>query len=466
MPLDAMKETDPDALGLAIANPFQIGHDLDVPHIDQYFGVWSIHEDPFRAAVNRINGLNLNVHVAEHRSSVTESSALETKASAGSRPYGLTDDGVAVIHLSGPMMKYASSLSGGCSTIRLRREIRQAAADAAVLGILLMVDSPGGTVAGTHDLAAEVARAAEKKPLHAYIEDLGASAAYWVASQAARITAGPTTMVGSIGTFAVIQDLSGAAEKLGVKVHVLRAGEFKGAGTRGTEVTDEQLAEWQRIVNELNEHFVKGVAAGRKLSIDAVRSLADGRIHIGQAAVGMRLIDAVGDFQAAMDAMRSETSRQPKPTPKNLSHTGDQSVSNTPNTPAAATIDEIETCCPGAKNDFVVAQLKGKATLDQARSAWADEQNGQLDALQKENADLKAQIEAKKEAEGVTPLPTGKSDADKSGGDPIAQFKQAVAEHVKDGLNKGQATSKVVRENPDLHAAYLDAVNDKSRSTR
>src|SRR5581483_9650939 len=110
----------------------------------------------------------------------------------------------------GMLMKGQSSM-GGTSTVMARRDIRQAVADQDVAGILLAIDSPGGTVAGTDDLAAEVRQARTSKPVWAAIDDLGASAAYWVASQTQRVTVNsPTALVGSIGTLQVIRDLSAA----------------------------------------------------------------------------------------------------------------------------------------------------------------------------------------------------------------------------------------------------------------
>src|SRR5690606_13420747 len=153
-------------------------------------------------------------------------------------------NGIAVINIAGPMMKGGSSF-GGASTVRTRRDIRQAVADDAVSGIMLHIDTPGGTVAGAADLAAEVREARRKKPVRAHISDLGASAAYWIASQAESITANETALIGSIGAVAVVQDTSGMAEKAGITVHVLSTGKHKGAFAPGSKVTEEQLAEVQ-----------------------------------------------------------------------------------------------------------------------------------------------------------------------------------------------------------------------------
>lgn len=183
------------------------------------------------------------------------------------------------------------------ATRPLAESLRQSGTDPAVRGILLRIDSGGGEVPGTADLAATIADVRRQKPVAVFIEDTGASAAFWVSSQATRLFANETAMVGSIGTFATLVDLSEQAEALGIKVHVIKAGEFKGLGVPGTEVTDSQLAEVQRIVNSINEHFVLGVANGRGMSVDAVRSLADGKVHVGQEAVRVGLVDEIADLE-------------------------------------------------------------------------------------------------------------------------------------------------------------------------
>lgn len=228
-----------------------------------------------------------------------------------SQPYR-TAGRMALINLSGVMQKHRSRyamLFGGASTSDLRDAVLQATEDGQVDSILIRVDSPGGSVAGTGDLADAVRAAAAVKPVHAFIEDLGASAAYWVASQATRVLANPTAMVGSIGTYAVIYDFSKAADEMGIGVHVVRAGEFKGAGVPGTKISKEQLAEFQREINDLNEHFVAGVARGRDLPMERARKLANGAVHIGAKAIDLGLIDDVATWNAAITQLRHAVPR-------------------------------------------------------------------------------------------------------------------------------------------------------------
>ncbi|MCP4571483.1 MAG: S49 family peptidase [bacterium] len=425
--------------------------DWNVPHIDQYFGIWAILEDPFRAVVDRVNRIDLESHIT-----LQQARAGQTEARADRFAYPVIGS-VAVMDVTGPLMKYASSLSGGTSTAILRRQIRTAAADDEIAAILLKIDSPGGTVSGTADLAADIRTAAKQKPTVAYVEDLGASAAYWLASQCRQVYSNPTGMVGSIGTFATIYDWSAYAAKEGLKVHVLRAGEHKGAGTPGTEVTPEQLAEWQRLVNEHNAHFLRGVQEGRKLSNTAVAELADGRVHIGQAAVDNRLTDGVKTFDEVLSSLRvtSKTrgnramSTDPTPAPA-------PEATTEPPAPQAATYDQIKSACSGADAAFICSQLDAKATTDQATKAWMAEQNQRIEASKAETE----QVKAAAAKPGVDALGNGSgTPSNESAGDPIAQFNEAVAAKVKAGTSKARAISAVVKADPDLHAAYVAASN-------
>ena len=210
-------------------------------------------------------------------------------------------EGIAHVNLIGTMSKRASK-GGGTSSLVFRDVMRTAAADASVKGILLHIDSPGGTVEGAADSAAAVRAAASVKPVHAHVEDVMASAALWVGSQATRITAGPTAEIGSLGTIAVVEDTSGAMEAAGVKVHVISTGLHKIA--EGSPITDDHLAAIQTRIDDLNEHFMRGVAQGRGLDMATVRALADGNMHIAAKAAKLGFVDAVGSVESAEKGLR------------------------------------------------------------------------------------------------------------------------------------------------------------------
>lgn len=440
MPLDATNQVI-DSMALAPLNVSDFVQRLDVPHVHEYFGVWSVHEETFRAAADHAARIDLQAHV--------RANAGEAESAMRSE-YEVAPGGVAIIEISGPMMKFASSFSGGTSTVRARRQIRLAASDEEVGSIVIRIDSPGGTVSGTKDLADEVAAAARKKPVYAFIEDLGASAAYWVASQARQVFANETALVGSIGTFAVIEDYSGRAAQLGIKVHVIRAGQFKGSGQPGTEVTSEQLAEWQRIVNGLNEHFLRAVSAGRSMAMDRVREIADGRVHVGAEALRLGLVDRIQSFDQTISQAR-------KPGSSKMSERTETQQPASTSSAAPASYHELVAGCVGADAGFICSQLERKATLSQAQANWMAEQNQRI-AAARADAD-QAKAAQKKPGQDPVTGPAKGAAAAASSGDPIGEWNEAVAAKVKAGFSRAKAVSAVNRENPDLRVAMLQAHN-------
>ena len=233
----------------------------------------------------------------------------DTEADTGAGKYVVVD-GLGLLRIEGAMMKGYSKF-GGASTVAARQAVRAMAADESIRSIVLSIESPGGTVAGTQELADDVSAANKKKPVYAYIEDLGASAAYWIAASSRRVFANSLAMVGSIGTLAVIEDTSKAAELAGVKVHVISTGEFKGAFTDGTPVTESQLANVQGIVDDINTHFLAAVAEGRGMKMSDVKAAATGQLYMAKDAKKLGLIDSVESFDSAMEYVRSKM-----PTPK------------------------------------------------------------------------------------------------------------------------------------------------------
>lgn len=218
------------------------------------------------------------------------------------RTYDLQEH-TALIPLAGPMTK-GDSKFGGTSTIRVRHSLRQAARDPDVHNIVLQVYSPGGHVDGVQDLADEVWQVRQHKPVVAHIEDLGASAAYWVASQAARITANATAEIGSIGTMAVLEDSSKRLERLGVTVHVVATGPFKGLGVDGAPVSAEALGYVRARVEAINAHFLASIRRSRGLAGDALALVSDGRVHQAAPALRLGLIDAVQGLDATLEDVR------------------------------------------------------------------------------------------------------------------------------------------------------------------
>ena len=268
-----------------------------------HMGAWAIMPDFLRQAVSAIQGGLWTPPVAgiTERLPMAATPVYDPQSNPEDPEiaYIRTDAGTAVLTLTGGMMKGRSKF-GGVSTVDARRFLRMAVADSEVGALLLVIDSPGGTVAGTQTLGDEIRAADAVKPTLAHIEDLGASAGYWAASQARRISANRSALVGSLGTFGVIEDTSGKAQAEGVKVHVISTGPHKGMGVDGAPVTSAQLAEYQRMIDDLNGLFMQAVQTGRRMPQEQAAALFDGRVHVAGKAKELGLLDAVQSLDQAL----------------------------------------------------------------------------------------------------------------------------------------------------------------------
>lgn len=226
---------------------------------------------------------------------------LEEPTSVAFMEPGPSGKKIARINLLGLLAKGLSPWFASTSTITARRDLQQAVADPDVAGVMLAIDSPGGYIAGTDDLAREIRSARRQKPVWAYVDDLAASAAYWAASQTDRVVANsPVAMVGSIGTYQSVPDFSAMFEKAGVKVHVIKTGPLKAAGAMGDKITDEQVSHWQALVNSVQEQFDTAVQKGRNLSAKELADVRHGGVLTATAALKSKLIDAVQPYSKTM----------------------------------------------------------------------------------------------------------------------------------------------------------------------
>ncbi len=192
-----------------------------------------------------------------------------------SNPLLSVEDGIGIIRIHGPLMRdpdlISSLLFGATDMNQVAEAIQEAVAQDAVKSILLDIDSPGGTVNGTPELAQAVADAAKLKSIHAFSAGQICSAAYWIASQCDAVYATPSARVGSIGVMLPFIDSAEKFRSQGLKVEVFAAGKFKGMGTPGVSLSEDQRALIQSDIEEVAADFKSAVLArGRKIPDEAM----------------------------------------------------------------------------------------------------------------------------------------------------------------------------------------------------
>lgn len=218
------------------------------------------------------------------------------KEAAPTAPYA-TQNGVAVIPIHGTMMRQvrpqlrARTEAWGirlCDMQQTADALRLAAADAGVRTVILDIDSPGGTVNGTPELAYAVESLSQSKHVYAFTSGQCCSAAYWIASQTDGIYATPSAIVGSIGVILPVLDSTALYEKEGLKVEVFAAGKYKSTGLDGTSLSEEQREHLTQQVNTTWAKFKQAVTRRRAISEEDM----EGQTFYADEALRKNLVDA------------------------------------------------------------------------------------------------------------------------------------------------------------------------------
>jgi protease IV len=181
-------------------------------------------------------------------------------------------------------------------------QLKKFADDSSIKAIILHVNSPGGGVAASEEIYREVKRVREekKKQVVVSIETVGASGAYYIASASNKIYADQGSIVGSIGVIAEWVNYGDLLKWAKLKSIVFKTGEFKDTGNPTRDLTPAEQAYMQSLIDNMFGQFVHAVADGRGMKFDAVKAIANGKVWTGEQALSMKLIDNVGDFEAAV----------------------------------------------------------------------------------------------------------------------------------------------------------------------
>lgn len=199
------------------------------------------------------------------------------------------------------VLRIHGAIGGGPRAAEQAELIRRLRESTRVPAVVLDIDSGGGSATASDDLFLALERLAARKPLVAAIRGIGASGAYLAATAARRIVANPNAVVGSIGVISIGPRLPRLLERTGIGVSVVKAGRHKDLGSPWRDETDEERALEQRLVDAFYEAFVGRVATGRRLDPERVRELATGEVWLGHEALGLSLVDEIGDLERAVE---------------------------------------------------------------------------------------------------------------------------------------------------------------------
>jgi len=197
---------------------------------------------------------------------------------------------VALIRVEGPILDSKDTID----------ELKEHLKDPSIKAIIMRIDSPGGAVAPSQEIYEEVRKAVAKKKIVVSMGSVAASGGYYIASPATRIVANPGTLTGSIGVIMEIPNFAGLMNKLGIKSEVVKSGRHKDIASvfRGIKKEDREIL--QNVLDNVHDQFILAVAEGRKMLLEDVRKIADGRVFTGEQALKVGLIDEIGNLEDAV----------------------------------------------------------------------------------------------------------------------------------------------------------------------
>ena len=179
-------------------------------------------------------------------------------------------------------------------------QLNQFGKDDAIKAVVLRIDSPGGGVASSQEIYAAVTDLKKKKKVITSMGSLAASGGYMVACATDKIVANPGTMTGSISAVMHFANAEELLKKLGLKASAVKSGKFKDIGSPVREMTAEERALIQELVDDIYDQFLDMVARDRNIPKENLRKIADGRIFTGRQAQKLGLVDYLGDMGYAV----------------------------------------------------------------------------------------------------------------------------------------------------------------------
>lgn len=185
--------------------------------------------------------------------------------------------------------------------------------DDGIRGVIVRINSPGGSVGPSQEIYSELKKLAAKKKVFISASSVCASGGYYIASAGEKIYANPSTITGSIGVIMEQVVAEELLKKIGIQPNTIKSGKFKDVGSPFRKMQDDERAYFQQILDSIHEQFIKDVAEGRKMPFEQVKKLSDGRVYTGSQAKELGLVDGIGTFYDTVDEMKKELGIKAKP---------------------------------------------------------------------------------------------------------------------------------------------------------
>ncbi len=200
-------------------------------------------------------------------------------------------DRIALIRIEGPIIQ----------SMHVIEELKDYIKDSSIKAIVIRIESPGGGVAPSQEIYEEIRKAAAKKNVVVSMGAVAASGGYYIAAPATKIIANPGTLTGSIGVIMEIPNVKGLMDKIGIKTEVIKSGQHKDIASAFRDIGKKEREILQGVMDDVHEQFIKAVSEGRKMPVEDVKKIADGRVFSGKQALNIGLVDGLGNLEYAIE---------------------------------------------------------------------------------------------------------------------------------------------------------------------
>ena len=352
-------------------------------------------------------------------------------------PLTIGSNGVAVVDVVGPLIRRAGPLCailGATSTDLVAEAVARAEANESVDTIIMRFETPGGETYGIAEAADVIRRAGQTKRTVALAESMCCSGGIWLASQCREFYAEPSALVGAIGCYISMWDLSKAFEQRGIEVVKIDSGGVKGMGEPGTAITEEHKAHVQEIVDSIAVDFKQAIQIGRGMSAAQVSAIADGRIFPSSDALARGLVDGIRTFETITQSLVEEVNKMA----------------------IQATVADLRAALPNADPEFLLSAVEANMTVEQAKVSWSAVERARATA----NPEPRGVGNPAAPVPGVNRHPVASAEVNE---DDAADFMTAVDKYMADhDCSRAQAVAAVGRRNPEAHRAAVMAANNDS----